>query len=368
MKLGAFLLAAVVSLAPVAGAQTSPIQRKAVVEALASALEADYVFPEMGKTYAAMLRRNVSSAGYAVADDFAFAEKVQADLDAVNPDRHLRLLAPLPADGPAPGGPRMVRGPAPGTPGGPQAIEYSGKLTADIAYIRFGMFPGDAETLAKLEAFLAANAGVKTLIVDARGHRGGSPREIDVMFSELFAKPADLVQMELAQAVVDERPEMLMSGDTYKPAKTKPGFVSVLHVAKPTAHPKLANTKLYVLQSAMSGSAAEHLLLAVKVSRRGKLVGETSAGANHFGYGIELPHGFLTFIPVGRTFDPKTGWDWEGKGVTPDVSVAAMDALKAALKDAGVAEGEVDALNAQVGFVMPVRGPGGGPVRVRAPG
>lgn len=363
MRLGGLVLAVVAFVLPVQ-AQTSPVQRKAVVEALASALEKDYVFPETGKAYAAMLREKVSSVDYAVADDFAFAEKVQADLDAVNRDRHLRLLAPIPTDGGGPGGPRMVRGPG---PGGAKAIEYSGKLTDDVAYIRFGMFPGDPETLKELETFLAANAGVKTLIVDARGHRGGSPREIDVMFSQLFAKPADLVQMELAKAVVDERPDMLMAGETYKPAKTKAGFVSVLHVVKPAAHPKLANTKLYVLQSAMSGSAAEHLLLAVKVSGRGKLVGETSAGANHFGYGVELPNGFRTFIPVGRTFDPKTGWDWEGKGVAPDVSVPAMDALKAALRDAGVAEGEVEKLDAQVGFVMPQRGPGGGPVRVRAP-
>jgi hypothetical protein len=361
------MIAAVLALGPAAQAQTTQVQRKDVIEALASALEKNYVYPEIGAKYAAMLREKVSSVGYAVADDFAFAQAVQTDLDAVNKDRHLRLLAPSPPAGAEPGGgPRMVRGPGPGTPGF-KAIEYSGKLTPDIAYIRFGMFPGDPETTAELEKFLADNAGVKTLIVDARGHRGGAAREIDAMFSDLFTKQVDLVQMETAQAVIDERPEMLMEGPTFRRVGTKAGMMRVQHFTKPAAHPRLANTALYVLQSGFSGSAAEHFLLEVKMSGRGKLYGETSAGANHFGYGADLPNGFSTFIPVGRTFDPKTDWDWEGKGVAPDVSVPATDALLAVLKDVGVGADEAAKLNAQVGFAMPQRRPGGGPVVVHAP-
>jgi hypothetical protein len=363
MKLAGWLVAVVVGLAPAAHAQTTPVQRKEVVEALASALERDYVFPDIGRKYAEMLRARVSSVDYAVADDFAFAGKVQADLDAVNKDRHLRLLAPLPPAGA--GGPRIIRGPGPGP--GMKAVEYSGKLTPDIAYIRFGVFPGDPETLADLEKFIAANVGVKTLIVDARGHRGGGVDEIDAMFADLFTKQVDLVQMETAKAVIDERPDMLMQGPTFRPVASKPGQVRLQHFAKPSAHPRLANTKLYVLQSGFSGSAAEHFLLEVKMSGRGKLYGETSAGAGHFGFPVDLPNGFSTFIPAGRTFDPKTDWDWEGKGVAPDVSVRAADALLAVLRDAGVGVEEAAKLDAQVGFVMPRRGPGGGPVIVRAP-
>lgn len=363
MRLTGWLVAIAVALAPAVQAQTTPVQRKEVLEALATALEKNYVYPEIGAKYAAMLRGKTSSVDYAVADDFAFADKVQADLDAVNKDRHLRLLAPLPPAGA--GGPRIIRGPGPGP--GMKAIEYADKLTPDIAYIRFGVFPGDPETMADLEKFLAANAGVKTLIVDARGHRGGGVDEIDAMFADLFTKQVDLVQMETAKAVIEERPDMLMQGPTFRAVASKPGQVRLQHFAKPSAHPRLASTKLYVLQSGFSGSAAEHFLLEVKMSGRGKLYGETSAGAGHFGFPVDLPNGFSTFIPAGRTFDPKTDWDWEGKGVAPDVSVPAADALLAALKDAGVGAEDAAKLNAQVGFVMPKRGPGGGPVVVRAP-
>ncbi len=104
MRLAGVLIAAALIAAPVAQAQTTPVQRKEVIEALAAALEKNYVYPEIGAKYAALLREKVASVDYAVADDFEFAKKVQADLDTVNTDRHLRLLAPLPPAGA--GGPR----------------------------------------------------------------------------------------------------------------------------------------------------------------------------------------------------------------------------------------------------------------------
>ena len=42
------------------------------------------------------------------------------------------------------------------------------------------------------------------------------------------------------------------------------------------------------------------------------------------------------FLPVGRTYDPATGRDWEGVGIEPDVDVPADQALQAALADLGV--------------------------------
>lgn len=354
------IVAALAALAPLAQAQTTPVQRKDVIEALASALEKNYVFPEIGAKYAAKLRSRISSVDYALADDFAFAAKVQADLDAINTDRHLRLLAPLPPAGA--GGARIVRGPGPGP--GMKAIEYAGRLTPEIAYIRFGVFPGDPVTMAELETFLAGNAGVKILIVDARGHRGGGVDEIDAMFADLFASQVDLVQMETAKAVIEERPDMLMRGPTFRPVASRPGQVKVQHFARPSAHPRLASTKLYVLQSSFSGSAAEHFLLEVKMSGRGTLVGEASAGAGHFGFPVDLPNGFSTFIPAGRTFDPRTGWDWEGVGVAPDVAAPAGSALVTVLREQGLGPLEAEALDKKVGFVMPKRGPGGGPVVV----
>lgn len=356
------MVAAVMAFAPMATAQTAADKRAEVVEALAAVLEQDYVYPDIGKQYAETLRSKVHDPAYDAGDDFAFADQVSNDLSALKADKHLRLLAPLPPAGS--GGPRIVRGPGPGP--GMKAVEAAEKLTADIAYIRFGVFPGDPETLADVEAFLAANAGMKTLIVDVRGNRGGGVDEMDLMFADLFTQPVDLVQMETTQSAAAKMPGMFVEGPTSRMLPAPPGRLLMQHFVKPSASPRLANTKLYVLQSAFSGSAAEHFLLALDIAGRGVRVGETSAGAGHFGFPKDLPHGFSTFIPVGRTFDPATGRDWEAKGVAPDVEVPAADALTWVLRDAGLSEADARAVNTTVGFTPPKpRPPGGGPVIVR---
>jgi C-terminal processing protease CtpA/Prc len=78
-------------------------------------------------------------------------------------------------------------------------------------------------------------------------------------------------------------------------------------------------------------SAAEHLALAMRIAGRATLVGEPTRGANHFGTSLRLAGGYTLFVPVGRTFDPATGEDWEGDGVQPHVRVPADAALDRAL-------------------------------------
>ena len=67
-------------------------ERRDVVEKLAKTLDANFVFPEVGTRYAAMLRANLASGAYdGLTDPDAFGAKVTADLQAVAPDGHLRL-------------------------------------------------------------------------------------------------------------------------------------------------------------------------------------------------------------------------------------------------------------------------------------
>ena len=91
-----------------------------------------------------------------------------------------------------------------------------------------------------------------------------------------------------------------------------------------------------MLTSKKTFSAAEHLSLSLKRTRRATLVGEATGGGAHFGGMAPMGEGYAAFIPVGRTFDPDTGKSWEGTGVAPDVAVAADKALDEALKLAGV--------------------------------
>ena len=311
---------------------------KAAVEALATALEDNFVFPDKGKAYAAALRAKLSSGGYAsFANAEEFAKAVTADLQAVHKDGHLRLHAPRVGAGPEQ---RMRRGPGPES-----AIDKAGWIADGVAYINFAGFPGNEATLSRLRAFLAEHSSAKTLIIDARGHRGGGLAEMDVMFPYFYARPQALVQMDTRIAVEERRGGPLEDGPSLRKVKGPEGVIRRTHSVIPAAQATpLRSAKIYLLTSNRTASAAEHLSLSLKRTGRATLIGETTRGAGHYGGMIPVGGGYAAFIPVGRTFDPETNEGWEGTGVKPDVEVPADRALDEALRRAGVAPDKVKTL------------------------
>ena len=331
---------------------TTPVEaaeRKAMIEALAERLEARFVFPETGRKYAQMLRANLASGAYdSLTDPLALVRKVTDDLQAVAPDRHLRvgLRRPGPPPGAgAPGQARVQRGPmAPG-----QAIERSGWIAPGVAYIRFNLVPGDEATVAAARKFLLDHADAKSVIIDARGHRGGGLDEMDAMLPLLYAQPATLVRMD-TRADVEREGGPLDEGPTLPRRSSPDTLVRRDHVVIPdTQEKRLQDAQVYYLTSNLTGSAAEHLALAFKRTGRAKLVGETTGGAGHYGGRVPIGERFAVFIPVGRTYDPETDKGWEGTGVEPDVAVPATQALERALQLAGVEASAIPAAVAAAG-------------------
>lgn len=305
---------------------------KAVNE-LATALEENFVFPDAGKAYAAMLRANLakgSYASFATADDFA--KRVTDDLQAVHKDGHLRLR-PVTAE---------MRARRQGSGGGPgpaerSAVTRSGWLAPGVAYIDFAGFPGNKVTTDEVAAFLDKHRDAGTLIIDARKNGGGGLAEMNLIFREIFPQPTTLVTMDIRQAVEEKRGMPFGEDPTLRKVAGPATIIRREHFVTPTANPgPLAKAKVYLLTSKNTFSAAEHLSLSLKRTHRATLVGEATGGGAHFGGMIPLGNGYAAFVPVGRTFDPSTGQSWEGTGVAPDVAVPADQALAKALELAGV--------------------------------
>ena len=311
-----------------------PALADSVVEKLASELEANFVFPEIATRYAGMLRAKRASGAYRSFNSAEeFAETVTRDLQAVHEERHLKLHPPRAATAGEPA--RVRRGPGPES-----AITKAGWLADGVAYIGFGAFPGNEATLTGLRDFLAKHADAETLIIDARGHRGGGLAEMDVMFPLLFDKEQVLVKMDTRLAV-DQRGGNPMADEwSLRKEQGPETVVRRVHYVTPAATPsKLRDAKVFLLTSNRTASAAEHLSLSLKRTGRATLIGETTRGAGHYGGGADLGGGFSAFIPIGRTFDPDTGEGWEGVGVKPHVEVPAERALEEALRRAGVQPG-----------------------------
>jgi hypothetical protein len=313
--------------APAAEATAKPMdaaERRAVIEDLAAKLEARFVFPEVGKKYATMLRAKLAAGAYdQVTDPAAFGKAVSADLQAVASDGHLKLRPLEEWSAPRP------------TQGGQPARRFGLtelKMIGQVAYMSYSGFNGDAADVAKARSFLLEHAGeIRAVVIDSRDNHGGGLDEMDALLPLFFGRKTTLVRMDTRAESAEDAPDF--PGLVRQPSPKE--FVRNDHVVTPdSAETRLRAVPFYYLTSHVTASAAEHLALAFKHTHRAVLVGETTRGAGHYG-GVEKIGGrFGAFIPIGRTYDPDTGWDWEGKGVAPDIAVPADQALAEALKQA----------------------------------
>ncbi|SBV34191.1 conserved exported protein of unknown function [uncultured Sphingopyxis sp.] len=324
--------------APPSAMAADDVSADAVAEAYAALLERDYLYPETGKKYADAIRAAIAAGRYKGLSGEALGAAIDSDVNAVAPDGHLRLRVPE-ATPPAPGGAAPVRRP-PKVP-----VEQAGWIAPGIAFVRFNVFPMDDAVTAEAAKFMVDHADAKAIIFDIRTHNGGGLDQMDVIFPWLFGKETRLVTMATRASVDAEGGSPIAGIASMRMAKGDAGMVAREHWATPNADKRLRDAKIYVLTSGASASAAEHFALAMKHTGRGVLVGAPTAGANHFGRGEDLGGGYGAFIPVGRTYDPVTGKDWEGEGVLPDIAVPPAEALERALTELGVAPAEAKRLS-----------------------
>jgi C-terminal processing protease CtpA/Prc len=308
-----------------------PEEGHEALEKLAQLLEEDFIYPQIGKSYATILREKVKSKTYLqFAKAYDFAKAVTADLQAVHAEGHLKLQPPQIVSSDDTVAASVVNG-----------VGKVGMIAPGVGYISLHGFSGNSEEynqlLKKLRSALEQLSTAKTLIIDARPHTGGAMQEMDIMFSYFFDKPTMLVSMDTRLDVEKRGGSPLAEGETLKRVDAPAGIVRRMHYALPSSNATaLSTAKIFLLTSKKTASAGEHLALALKRTDRAILVGETTAGAGHFGRTVSLGGGYRAFIPVGRTFDPETGKGWEQTGVEPHIKVSADQALDQTLKRIGL--------------------------------
>lgn len=354
------------TLSPPTEAAVPTVDQRGLAMNLAKRLESDFVYAEQGKRYASALRRNAGRGDYDGLKGAELAVKLSDDLQGVAPDGHLRVMF----EGVG-GGPQLITKRPPDAAGGPPpgdrkpvmmqvslppAIEHVDWIALGIAFVRFNGFPSEPETVAAARKFMIDHADAKAIISDVRTHMGGSLGEMDEIFPWLFNKPTHLVTMATRRSVDEAGGSPVAGVPTLRTVPGDPDDVTREHWVTPGASRQLDKAKVFVLTSGFSASAAEHFVLALKQTGRATVIGRKTAGANHFGGDQDLGGGFSVFLPVGRSFDPTTGKDWEGVGVAPDIDVAPDKALIMALTQCGVAADRAEQLSTQVAPSLPMIG------------
>ena len=339
-----------------------------VVEEIAMLIESNYVFPEIGRQYAEVLRERAAAYGALSANELA--SRVTGDLQSVNRDLHLRVsLTPAAAENTS-GGMRVQRivpgtgqaasapergqagaaapseaAPTPAATAAPAAgtaaqlyspIDVSNLpavaqrlfveegrrnhffskveiLPGNIGYLDYDQFGFPNFSTGAADAAFAFLAESQAIIIDLRGNRGGIEGMNQYLASHFFGdEPVHLYSRYYG------------SYGTTVEYSTFPDAVARRFPERP----------LYVLVDRGTGSAAENFTFAMQGLGRATVVGDRTAGAAHSSRPFPIAHGLTVQLPIARAYNPRTDEDWEGRGVQPDLAVDPTSALEVAHRHA----------------------------------
>jgi hypothetical protein len=285
-----------------------------VIETVADLVAERYVFSDVGSDIARLLRAELASGRYArIGSPRKLAGLVTTALQSVNGDRHLRLLhgADVIFDDTAEDPMSEANRLAAANAGGAPAVQ---RLAGGVGYLRLHpiLFP-PAAAGTEMAAAMTLVASAPALIIDVRDCLGGDPSMVAFICTYLLGdEPVHLTDLEERHG--DRRELTQYWTWPYLPGRrfgpTKP---------------------IFVLTSRATFSGAEDLCFALKELGRAVLVGEATGGGAHPREGFRVHPELEATIPVALPVSPRSGANWEGTGVPPDVKVAAADALTAAL-------------------------------------
>ncbi|AQA00827.1 hypothetical protein BWQ93_11680 [Sphingopyxis sp. QXT-31] len=306
---------------PAAASETplTPAEKRAVVEQLGQALEANYVFPDKARTIAATLRRRLDAGDYDAAPDRrTLANELTDDLIAASNDLHFSVGVD----------PDWVAGYAakqdPTRAAALREQERQGEarsnfgfaglryLDGHIAYVDLAYFANPEFGYDAAAAAMRFVENGDAVIYDLRYNNGGHLEMAQLLASQLF--PGDKDQ-ELFDYYYNLDGRRVERGQWVLPA---------LPAKRLTGRP------VYVLTGSTSFSAAEWFAYTLKKLGRATLIGERTAGGAHPVDRKPVGTDFFLQVPIGQIRDPVDRGDFEGQGVTPDHQIASADALAAA--------------------------------------
>lgn len=280
-------------------------RRRALIDAAARAIEANYVFPDVGRRMAAALRERGARGDYdQISDCTAFAARLTDDLRALCHDKHLRVTYKddlrLPPSG-----------------GAGQGLGFGDieRLHGNIARIAINGFPPIARVRDAVDTFMSGVADADVLIIDLRANHGGEPSTVALVASYLF----------------DDQPVHL--NDVIE----RDGTMRTFWTRPTVARKRFGGKKpVYVLTSAETFSGGEELAYDLQSLHRATLIGETTGGGANLTGAHTLDDWFVIGVPWARPINPVTKTNWEGVGVRPDVATKATAALDEALRRAAL--------------------------------
>lgn len=275
-------------------------------------VRAEYVFPETAAHTASALER-ARDGGFLdeVGDSLPrLCEAVTEVLQEASDDLHLRLVhhpdgAPDPSDGKDYAAYWVAQ--ASSTAGGVRSVR---RVESNVAVVELGPFLGLPVYAGRWQAAaMTLCHGAAAVVLDLRECVGGTPDATALICSYFFGpEPRHL------STVVDR-------------AGTRQ-YWTLTVVPGQRIGPEVP---LAVLVSERTFSGGEEVAFTLQELGRATVVGERTRGGAHPRVGVRVHPKVELALPVACPRSPRSGGNWEGTGVSPDVAVSAVDALSQGL-------------------------------------
>lgn len=285
-----------------------------IVQSLSEKLKAHYVFPDVAEQICQHLQKHLEGGEYTnITQGELLATILTGHIRELNQDKHL-IVRWYPELLPSCEGPLQ------------QSQEWLDEWHQRAEFDNFGLhkverLPGNVGYLDIREfydpswggntAVAAMNflANTNIVIVDLRKCRGGDPDMVALISSYVFGgKRIHLNSFCWREQNITEQ----YWTQPYIPGK------------------HFGDKPIYVLTSKDTFSGGEEFAYNLKTRQRAILVGETTGGGAHIGSPYRIHSHFEVFIPNGHPVNPITGTNWEGSGVTPDISIPQEQAFEVA--------------------------------------
>jgi retinol-binding protein 3 len=304
----AFLFVCVLT-ATVVGQSAGPAavdksERDTVIDALETKLRGGYVLPEAVERITQALRSASSAGEYDGKAPRDFADAIGRTLRNASHDKHFAVFSEPAA---------MVSSQAAAvSPDQRERLNFGfGKLErlrGNVGYLELVNFSNLSQQSAETaSALLSTLANFDAIILDLRRNGGGNTPMVAFIATYFF----DTTRVHLTDIYWRDTNETNQFWTTT--------FVTG---RRATRQP------LYILTSASTFSAAEDFCYSLQNLKRALIVGERTGGGAHSSRGPQrLTPSFTAVIPAGRSVSPITKTNWEGTGVTPDITTSADAAL-----------------------------------------
>lgn len=284
--------------------------KKEVIEKLSILINDFYINPDVAQKTSIHLNNQVEAGFFnQYKDHQSFAEALTKEVQNINKDKHMRIMANKPFEVPD------------------NSIERKAEMRMDqinnyrtynhgfrelkllegnVAYLDISGFAEMDRAKEIADAYMKLMSQADAVIIDLSKNGGGSPHMVQYLCSYFFDQKLHLNSLYYRE------------GDRTEEYWT----------LEEVGGRKMADVPLFIVIGEETFSGAEEFSYNMQTQKRAILIGQTSAGAANPGGTRMINKDLGVFIPTGRAINPITSTSWENIGVVPEIKTTKEETFE----------------------------------------